>query len=173
MLIGVIKSKPNFFPTSRNVCRLNEENLPDHGTIAPSRIDFVLSGIRRSKSNSIFTPRPWHVLHAPKGELNEKVLGSSSPTVIPQNGHALFCEKTRSWPSSTITVPFPAFSAVWIDSKRRLFSSQEAFSLSTTISILCHFCLSSAGTWPFSSITSPSIRILEYPDFFICSNNFS
>src|SRR5690242_3502741 len=58
LLIGVIKSKPNFLPTSRNVCLLNDENLPDHGTMAPSSMDFVLSGISKSGSNSIFTPNP-------------------------------------------------------------------------------------------------------------------
>src|SRR5207245_11024519 len=84
LFIGVSKSKPNFLPTSRSVCLLNEENLPDHGTMAPSKIDFVLSGMSKSESNSILTPRPWHVLQAPKGELNENVRGSSSPIVIPQ-----------------------------------------------------------------------------------------
>jgi len=41
LFIGVSKSKPNFLPTSLNVCLLNEENLPDHGTMAPSKMDFV------------------------------------------------------------------------------------------------------------------------------------
>ncbi|MBS1268540.1 MAG: hypothetical protein MAG458_01270 [Nitrosopumilus sp.] len=47
-------------------------------------MDFDLSGITKSESNSIFTPRPLHVLHKPKGELKEKFLGSSSPMVNPQ-----------------------------------------------------------------------------------------
>src|SRR5690242_13019420 len=88
LFIGVMRSKPYFLPTSRRVCLLNEENLPDHGTMAPSSIDFVLSGINRSGSNSIFTPNPWHVLQAPNGELNENPLGSSSPIEIPQNGRS-------------------------------------------------------------------------------------
>ena len=82
--MGVIRSKPNFLPTALSAWRLKDENRPLHGMIAPSRIDFVLSGITRSASNSIFTPRPLHVLHMPNGELNEKDLGSSSPTVSPQ-----------------------------------------------------------------------------------------
>ena len=82
--IGVIKSKPNFFPTDLNACFLNDENRPLHGTIAPSKIDLVLSGITKSESNSIFTPNPLHVLHIPNGKLNEKVLGSKSPIVNPQ-----------------------------------------------------------------------------------------
>src|SRR3989338_10256963 len=82
--IGVIKSKPNFFPTALNACLLNAENLPLHGTIAPSKIDLLLSGITRSASNSIFTPNPLHALHITNAELNENVLGSSSPIVNPQ-----------------------------------------------------------------------------------------
>ena len=82
--IGVIKSKPNFFPTALNACLLNEENLPLHGTIAPSKIDFVLSGITKSGSNSILTPIHYMSLHIPNGELNENVLGSNSPIVNPQ-----------------------------------------------------------------------------------------
>ena len=81
---GVIKSKPNFFPTARNACRLNDEKRPLHGTMAPSKMDLVLSGITKSASNSILTPNPLHVLHKPNGELKEKVLGSNSPTVNPQ-----------------------------------------------------------------------------------------
>ena len=41
LFIDVIKSNPNFLPTERKACRLNEENLPLHGTIAPSRIDLL------------------------------------------------------------------------------------------------------------------------------------
>ncbi len=82
--IGVIKSKPNFLPTALNACFLNAENLPLQGTIAPSKMDLLLSGITRSSSNSIFTPKPLHALHIPNGELNEKVRGSSSPIVRPQ-----------------------------------------------------------------------------------------
>src|SRR5574342_1401753 len=145
LFIGVIRLKPNFLPTSLSVCLLNEENLPDHGTIAPSSIDFDLSGISKSGSNSILTPRPWHVLHAPKGELNENVLGSSSPIEIPQCGQALFCENICSSFPEISTVPFVVFSAFWTDSNNLLFSSFDAFILSTTISMLCHFCLSRTG----------------------------
>src|SRR3970040_3011907 len=82
--IGVSKLKPNFFPTALNACFLNAEKTPLHGTIAPSKIDLLLSGITRSASNSIFIPKPLHALHIPNGELNENVLGSSSPIVNPQ-----------------------------------------------------------------------------------------
>ncbi len=81
---------PNFFPTARSSCRRNDDALPLQGTIAPSKIDFVLSGITKSGSNSIFAPSPLQALQDPKGELNEKVLGSNSPIVTPQCGHALF-----------------------------------------------------------------------------------
>ena len=92
LLIGVIKLNPNFFPTARSSWRRNDAALPLQGTTAPSKRDLVLSGITKSGSNSIFTPRPLQALQEPKGELNENVLGSSSPIVTPQCGHALFCE---------------------------------------------------------------------------------
>ena len=38
--------------------------LFDHGTIAPSAIDLVRSGITFQGSISIFTPRPLHAAHA-------------------------------------------------------------------------------------------------------------
>ena len=84
LLIGVIRLNPNFLPTARSSCLLNEDALPLQGTTAPSKRDFVLSGITKSGSNSIFTPSPLHALQEPKGELNENVLGSSSPIVTPQ-----------------------------------------------------------------------------------------
>src|SRR3989344_3952910 len=83
-------SRINCFTTCFSACFLNEENLPLHGTMAPSSIDFDLSGITKSGSNSILTPSPLQALQEPKGELNENVLGSSSPIVMPQYGHALF-----------------------------------------------------------------------------------
>ena len=70
--------------SQNNACRLKDENLPLHGTIAPSKIDLLLSGITKSASNSIFTPRPLHALHIPNGELKENVRGSNSPIVNPQ-----------------------------------------------------------------------------------------
>ena len=99
-------------PTARSSWRRNDENLPLHGTMAPSKIDFVLSGITKSKSNSILTPRPLQALHDPKGELNENVRGSSSPIVTPQCGQALFCENILfSFSAAIITWPFAAASA--------------------------------------------------------------
>ena len=172
--IGVIKLNLYFFPTTLNSCFLYDENLPLHGTIAPSKIDFVLSGITKSGSNSILTPNPLHWLHIPNGELNENVRGSNSPTVIPQCGHALFCEKIFSFFSdATRTEPFAAFNAVWIPSKILLLSDFDAIILSTTISMLCHFCLSNFGNSSSSKMISPLTLALEYPSFFICSNNFS
>ena len=165
---------PYFLPTARSSWRLNDENLPLHGTIAPSKIDFVLSGMTKSASNSILTPSPLHWLHIPNGELKENVRGSNSPTVIPQWGHALFCEKIfSSFSDATNTEPFAAFNAVWMASKILLLSDFEATILSTMISILCHFCLSSLGNSSSSTIVSPFTLALEYPSFFICSNNFS
>src|SRR3989338_6675548 len=172
--IVVIKSNPNFSPTALNACFLNAENLPLHGTIAPSKMDLLLSGITRSASNSIFIPNPLHALHIPNGELNENVLGSRSPMVNPQYGHALFCENIFSdFSDEIMTSPFDVLIAVCIASNSLERSDFSVWILSTTISMLCHFCLSSAGNCSSRLKISPSRRILEYPSFFICSNNFS
>src|SRR5215831_12438835 len=80
---GVPKLKPNRFPTSLSIADLNVAKYPDHGFTAPSRMLLDLSGIIRSGSNSILIPKPLHCLHAPKGELKEKLLGSRSPRLIP------------------------------------------------------------------------------------------
>ena len=172
--IGVIRSNPNFSPTVLNACLLNAENLPLQGTIAPSKMDFDLSGITKSASNSILTPKPLHVLHNPNGELNEKFLGSSSPMVSPQCGQALFWEKIFSdFSDEIITSPFEALIAVWIASKILDLSDLLVEILSTTISILCHFCRSNGGMPSSRLKISPFSRILEYPSFLICSKSFS
>src|SRR5437588_6757011 len=115
--IGVRRSKPNRFPTSLSIADRKVAKCPDHGLTPPSKMLFDLSGIINSGSNSIFIPRPLHFLHAPKGELNEKVRGSKSPKLIPHRGHALHWEYNVSSPSiETTTRPFPIFNAVWIDS---------------------------------------------------------
>ena len=109
------------------------------------------------------TPNPLHWLHIPNGELNENVRGSNSPTVIPQCGHALFCEKIFSFFSdATRTEPFAAFNAVCMPSKILLLSDFDAIILSTTISMLCHFCLSNFGNSSSSKIISPLTLALEY-----------
>src|ERR671925_1314146 len=112
LAIGVARSKPNFLPTSRSIADRNVAKCPVHGLIAPSSMLFDLSGIIKSGSNSILMPRPLHFLHAPNGELNEKVRGSKSPSEIPHRGQAFLCEYIVSLLSNeTITIPLPTFSA--------------------------------------------------------------
>ena len=70
----------------------------------------LLSGIIKSGSNSILIPKPLHSLHAPKGELKEKDLGSIFPILILQNGHELYLENKNSLLSiMVITIPCVSF----------------------------------------------------------------
>src|SRR5919201_6428667 len=108
LAIGVVRSKPNLLPTSRNIADRNVAKCPVQGRIAPSIMLFDLSGIIKSGSNSIFMPRPLHSLHAPNGELNENVRGSKSPREMPQRGQAFRWEYILSLLSTeTITTPLP------------------------------------------------------------------
>ena len=66
--------------------------LVDHGRIAPSLSVSDGSGTTRSGSISICEPRPVHRGHAPCGELNEKIRGSSSGITGPWSGQANFSE---------------------------------------------------------------------------------
>src|SRR5688500_12720531 len=146
LTIGVARSKPNFLPTSRSIADRNVAKCPVHGLIAPSIMLFDLSGIIKSGSNSILMPSPLHSLHAPNGELNEKVRGSKSPSEIPQWGQAFLCEYIVSLLSTeTTTTPPPTFNADCIESKSLLLCSGEGLSLSTITSMVCFFCLSSLG----------------------------
>ena len=60
--------------------------MRDQGSSAPAAIE-IFWLIMRSGSNSMRMPRPVHAGHAPWGELNEKLRGSSSSRVVPSNGH--------------------------------------------------------------------------------------
>jgi hypothetical protein len=51
--------------------------IRDHGTSAPSAMETERSGMSRSASISRRVPIPVHAGHAPCGELNEKLRGSS------------------------------------------------------------------------------------------------
>src|SRR5579875_553114 len=144
--IGVVRLKPNFFPTSFSMADLNVAKWPLHGLIAPCNILFDLSGIMRSGSNSVFIPSPLHSSHAPKGELKENVRGSRSPRLMLQYGQALRWEYIVSFPShDATTTPSLALRAAWTDSNNRPFSSVDGLSMSATASIVCFFCLSSRG----------------------------
>ena len=61
-----------------------------HGTSAPVARLFERSGMTRSGSISRRVPRPVQAGHAPCGELNEKLRGSSSSIVNPSYGQLYF-----------------------------------------------------------------------------------
>ena len=96
-------------------------------------------GKMQSGSSSRFTPRPWQAGHAPCGVLNENVRGSISGRLMPQNGQAKFSENRRSSPvavSEIMTVLSPSFSAVSIESVKRLRNSAD-----------CGFSILDFGFW--------------------------
>src|SRR2546423_1284413 len=66
---------------------------PDHGAIAPSRIERSSLGTTSCGSTSKRVPRPSQRSHAPYGELNEKLRGASSSNESPQCVHARCSEK--------------------------------------------------------------------------------
>src|SRR5215467_11011212 len=144
--IGVPRSKPNRLPTSLSIAERKVAKCPDQGLTAPSKMLFDLSGMINSGSNSILIPSPLHSVHAPKGELKEKLRGSSSPRLIPHLAHALRWEYNLSLFSVEATTrPFPTFKADWTDSNNLLLSSIDGINLSITTSIVCFLCLSSLG----------------------------
>ncbi len=132
--------------------------LVAHGASAPSPIDSVGSGTTSSGSISIIDPRPVHRGHAPCGELNEKIRGSSSGMTGPWSGQANFSEYrvTSGSPSrgtvSISTIPSASATAVSIESARRLRRSWRITRRSITIEMSCLNFLS-------STISSSSIRI--------------
>jgi hypothetical protein len=94
---------------------------------------------RRSSLTRRFVPRPPHVGHAPKGELNENWRGSSSGNEVPHVGQPYRSEKSSTVPVATFwtsTTPSASLSAVSIESVRRPRSSPRTASRSTTIEIV-------------------------------------
>src|SRR6476646_3596464 len=55
-----------------------------HGLIAPSASVLLSSGITSRQSIPIVRPNPRQCSHAPSGELNEKLLGTTSPYAMSQ-----------------------------------------------------------------------------------------
>ncbi len=99
-----------------------------HGTSAPAARLLARSGTTRSGSISRRVPRPVQDGHAPCGELNENVRGSSSSTVNPSYGQLYFslyrCSSNAAGSSSRgagaiSTTPSPSRSAVSIESASR------------------------------------------------------
>src|SRR5208282_3101641 len=73
------------------------------GASAPSPIDSVAFGTTSSGSISICEPSPVQRSQAPWGELNEKILGSSSVSDGPCSGQANFSENVNTVPGSGAT----------------------------------------------------------------------
>ncbi len=99
-----------------------------HGTSAPLARLFDRSGMTSAGSISSFVPSPVQAGHAPCGELNEKLRGSSSSTVKPSYGQLYFSLYRRSSneggsPSrgagAMSTIPSPRRRAVSIESASR------------------------------------------------------
>ena len=114
-------------------------------TMAPSSMERDLSGIIRSSSNSILYPSPKHSGHAPKGLLKEKLLGSTSSTLMPQSGQEKLWLKFTGSPSVTSTVISPPLRAITVsmESVRRFSMPSFTIRRSTTTSMLCLIFLSS------------------------------
>ena len=73
---------------------LNDLRSRSHALIAPSAKDRESSGMIRAASKKAVSPRPLHLLHAPKGLLKENRRGSTSSMLNPETGQANFAEKT-------------------------------------------------------------------------------
>lgn len=90
ILEGSIQIKLYSFASARKIALvkldLSAQDCQPMTVMAPSLMLSLLSGIIRSSSNSILYPRPKHTGQAPKGLLKEKLLGSTSLTLIPQSG---------------------------------------------------------------------------------------
>ena len=134
-------------------------NLPK-GTIPPSFMLTLLSGIIFSRSISFTTPRPLQWGQAPSGELNEKIFGAASLYAMPVVGHISLLEKYFASPvslSSIITRPSPCFMAVDIVVLSLSLSVLPTAILSTTTSMLWFLYLSTFMSCTISIIV-PSTR---------------
>ena len=113
-------------------------NFPK-GTIAPSAMLSVLSGITFSMSISLTHPSPLQCGQAPSGELNENMFGAGSLYAIPVTGSMSFFEKLRDSPlslSSMTIAPSPCLMAVSMLFRNRSPSPSLTSILSITTSIL-------------------------------------
>ena len=141
--------------------------------MAPRRNDRPCSGRIRLKSASREAPSPVHAGHAPRGLLNEKILGSGLGSEIPHSGHAKCVLKMWSLPPITpaTIIPSPSLRAASTESVRRCVIPSLMMILSTTTSMVC-FLFFSRSMSSFRTATSPSIRTLTYPSFLSSSSSF-
>ena len=128
----------------------------------------------KSISNSILYPSPKHSGQAPKGLLNEKLLGSTSSMLILQSGHAKLSEKFIISPPITSTIKSPSESAMTFSMESVSLRSTPSFTaiLSTMISILCLIFFSSLISSD-KSYRFPSMRTRTYPLFFARSSTLA
>ena len=129
------------------------------GPRPPSNNGFDASTITFPASKFHLLPKPWHVSHAPYGLLKENERGSISGTLVPQFGHADFCEYSRSSPSTTATITSPSaiFMAVASDVSRRCSMPGFTTNRSMTTSIVWFLRLSKLIS-SSSERNSPSTR---------------
>ena len=81
--MGILKSQPWAAQIASRILSRHDASvgIRAHGSRAPVARLLDLSGTTRSGSISSFVPRPAQPGHAPCGELNEKLRGSSSSAV--------------------------------------------------------------------------------------------
>ena len=72
-----------------------DDDCQPMAAMAPWLMDRDGSGMISSGANSILKPRPWQTGQAPKGLLNEKLLGSISSKLMPQSGQEKLWLKVR------------------------------------------------------------------------------
>ncbi len=135
---GIFSEKSNFFASARSVPPVQVPEASPMLAIAPPSMLFEGSGITRAGSTRSNVPSPSQAGHAPYGELNEKVRGCGSSTLVPQLGQAAPWEKIRSSfsPSRAIaTRLLPSLSADSSESASRVRFLASTVSRSTTTSM--------------------------------------
>ena len=93
--------------------------------------------------------------------------------LMPQSGHAKFCENVICSPSTISTMALPSVSSNTFSSESVSLFSMPGFTTrrSTTMSILC-FIFFSIGISSESSYMLPSTITRTYPLFLVLSNSF-
>ena len=110
---GLSMLKPLASATAFSTREKYSVRAPAQGPMAPCERERSGLGTTRSGSTSKRVPSPLHDGHAPKGELNEKLLGASSSSEIPQCTHARCWEKVSTCsPSWRPRIPRSAPSAI-------------------------------------------------------------
>src|SRR6516162_3466240 len=120
---GVLSEKLNFFASALSVPPVQVPAASPSGASAPCSSVRLGSGTTRAASTLSVVPSPSHDGQAPYGELNEKLRGWGSSTLVPHLGHAAPWLNRRSGrpPSgATATSPLPSLSAASSESASRV-----------------------------------------------------